>query len=103
VTARLFLKLIFGTLAVLVVALIAVDILVSKVAENNYRESLERELAEKGRMLSLLLGGDSPEAAQARAREIAQATGARVTLVAPTGVVLSDSERSPRYGQSQDV
>jgi two-component system phosphate regulon sensor histidine kinase PhoR len=95
VTARLFLKLIFGTLAVLVVALIAVDILVSKVAENNYRESLERELAEKARMLSLLVGRDSPASAQKRAREIAQATGARLTVVGPSGAVLTDSERDP--------
>ena len=94
-TARLFLKLILGTLAVLVVALVAADILVSKVAENNYRESLERELTEKGRMLSLLLGPDSASV-QSRARQIATASDARLTLVAPDGAVLADSERNPK-------
>ncbi len=96
-TARLFLKLIGGTLAVLVVALVAVDILVSKVAESSYRESLERELAEKGRMLSLLLGGDIPipGSVQAQAHAVALTAGARLTLIAADGSVLADSERDP--------
>ncbi len=95
VTARLFLKLILGTLAVLVVALIAVDILVSRVAENNYRESVEQELAEKGRMLGLLIGTGSPGGVQQLARQISKTAGARFTLVAHDGSVLADSERDP--------
>ena len=94
-TTRLFFKLIFGTLAVLIVALVAVDILVSKVAENNYRESLERELGEKGRMLSLLVGGASPSKLQQLASEISRASAARITVVAADGKVLADSERNP--------
>ena len=94
-TARLFFKLIIGTLAVLVVALVAVDILVSKVAENNYLESLERELAEKGRMVALLMGSDAPGSAQARAAAVSKTAGARFTLVAADGAVLADSERDP--------
>jgi two-component system, OmpR family, phosphate regulon sensor histidine kinase PhoR len=94
VTSRLFLKLIVGTLAVLIVALIAVDILVSKVAENNYRESLERELADKGRMVGLMTGR-TPQALQARVSEAARLAGARVTLVAADGRVLADSDREP--------
>jgi two-component system, OmpR family, phosphate regulon sensor histidine kinase PhoR len=95
VTARLFFKLILGTLAVLVVALIAVDILVTRVAENNYRESVEQELAEKGRMLSLLIGGGPAGAAQSLAQQIAQTAGARLTIVDRDGTVLADSERPP--------
>ena len=95
-TARLFFKLIVGTLAVLVVALVAVDILVSQIAESNYRESLERELGEKARMLALLIGQDSPAAVRSRAREIAATAGARFTLVSLDGSVLAESERDSR-------
>jgi two-component system phosphate regulon sensor histidine kinase PhoR len=95
VTARLFLKLILGTLAVLVVALVAADILVSKVAESDYRESLVRELTEKGRVLGQLIGHDSPGSIQARAHHISTDTDARLTIVAPDGSVLADSDRDP--------
>ena len=94
-TARLFLKLILGTLAVLAAALIAADILVSKIAENNYSESLNRELAEKCHMLSLLIGQDPPASLQRRASEISRTTAARITIVDANGVVLADSERDP--------
>ncbi|MBC7928797.1 MAG: hypothetical protein H7039_24400, partial [Bryobacteraceae bacterium] len=52
-TARIFLKLIFGVFCVLVVALTAVDFLASKVAERTYLAKLTRELEEKNRMLAL--------------------------------------------------
>ncbi len=94
-TARLFFKLILGTLAVLAAALIAADILVSKIAENNYSESLNRELTEKGQMLSLLIGQDPPALLQRQASEIAHSTAARITIVDSNGVVLADSERDP--------
>ena len=93
--SRIFIKLIVGTLAVLVVALAAVDILASRVAESNYRESIERQLEEKGRSLSLLLRGILPERIQAQVKEIADQARARITLVAPDGRVLSDSEADP--------
>lgn len=95
-TARLFAKLIFGTLAVLIVALVAVDILVSQVAEANYRESLERELSGKAKLLGqLALSGVPVTAVQARASELAAAGAARLTLVDRDGTVLADSERRP--------
>lgn len=91
-TARIFLKLIAGVLCVLVVALAAVDILVSKIAETSFRETLERELVQKGRMLDLTFGDETGDALRRRTREIAQASGARVTLIDHQGVPLADSE-----------
>jgi two-component system phosphate regulon sensor histidine kinase PhoR len=94
VTARIFFKLLVGTLCVLVVALAAVDILVSRVAESTYRESLERELTEKGRMLAISFENEGiPEAGQLH--QISRAAHVRLTVVAPDGRVLAESETNP--------
>ncbi len=95
VTKRLFLKLVLGTVAVLIVALIATDILVSRTAENSYRESLNQELSEKAQMLALLIGQDPPESLQRKARAISRTSGARLTVIDAGGFVLADSERDP--------
>ncbi|MEZ5352599.1 MAG: ATP-binding protein [Bryobacteraceae bacterium] len=92
-TARIFFKLLIGTLCVLVVALAAVDILASRVAETTYRESLERELTEKGRMLAISFEGQMP--ASGRFRQLARSARVRLTLVAPDGRVLAESETNP--------
>ena len=91
-TARIFFKLIFGVLCVLIVALAAVDILASQVAESSFRETLVRELTQKGRMLDLTYGREPNPALQHRTRELAAASGARVTLIDHKGVPLADSE-----------
>ncbi len=87
-TARIFVKLILAVLGVLVVALTAVDFLVSQVTEKTYREGLQQELIEKGRMLAK--GEITPT--QERVRAIAAAAGARVTVIAADGRVIVDSE-----------
>jgi two-component system phosphate regulon sensor histidine kinase PhoR len=91
-TARLFLKLIFGVLCVLVVALTAVDFLASKVAERTYIETLTRELADKGRMLSLLAKSDFSTMPAEEFNSLAHSAGGRLTVVARDGKVLGDSE-----------
>ena len=95
-TARLFLKLIAGTLTVLLVALVVADLLVSGVAESNYRTSLENELSGKGRMLAALIGDSELADIRGRAREMALRADARFTLIASDGTVLADSERDYR-------
>jgi two-component system, OmpR family, phosphate regulon sensor histidine kinase PhoR len=94
-TARIFLKLILGVLCVLIVALAAVDVLASRVAETSFRETLERELAQKGRVLDLAYGTEAGAALQRRTREIASALEARLTLIDRLGVPLADSEADP--------
>lgn len=95
-TARIFVKLIFGVLCVLVVALAAVDVLASRVAETSFRETLERELAQKGGVLGLTYGRETGPALAKRTREIASALEARLTLIDRAGVPLADSEADPR-------
>ena len=58
-TAKIFLKIIFGVLCVLVVALISVDILASNIAERTYHATLRRELEEA--KLSIFQAVDAPE------------------------------------------
>jgi two-component system phosphate regulon sensor histidine kinase PhoR len=92
-TAKIFLKIIFGVLCVLVVALISVDILASNVAERTYHETLRRELEEKGRMLGLLAVDNLDRSSFQR---LAHESGARLTLIDRSGLVLNDSEGNPQ-------
>ncbi len=88
-TARIFVKLILAVLGVLVVALTAVDFLVSQVTERTYRENLRLELVERGQMLA------ASRLDPARIREVGQASTARITVIAADGRVIADSENDP--------
>lgn len=94
-TGRIFFKLILTILCILVVALAAVDLLASRVAERSYVDSLTRELASKGRLIAGLLIRQPEAAPQGWFAEIAAALSARLTLIAPDGTVLVDSEADP--------
>ena len=89
-TARIFLKLILGVFGVLVIALTAVNFLASRVAEKTYVAKLTRELADKGRMLDTF--GIERYANDSMFGKMAAASGARLTLVAPNGAVVADSD-----------
>jgi two-component system, OmpR family, phosphate regulon sensor histidine kinase PhoR len=91
-TARIFVKLILAVLGVLVVALTAVDFLVSQVTERTYRDNLVAELVEKGRMLA----ASGLEPTQERVQAVGRASNVRLTLVAAGGRVIADSEADPR-------
>ena len=86
-TARIFAKLIIAVLGLLIVALTAVDFLTTKMAERTYIETLKSELAEKARMLNLVLPRDNG----AGFHRLAEAAAARLTWVAPDGTVIADS------------
>ncbi len=96
-TARLFLKLILGVLCVLVVALTAVDFQVSQAAEKTYVETLTRELADKGRILSLLSPEDFARMDVKSFQRLARAANGRVTAIGWDGRVLADSEADPLH------
>jgi two-component system phosphate regulon sensor histidine kinase PhoR len=92
-TAKIFLKLIFAVLCVLVIALASVDFLASRVAEQTYLDTLKRELGDKGRTLAIVFEeneGGRPDSK--RFNRFAQASALRLTLVARDGTVLLDSE-----------
>ena len=90
-TARIFIKLIFAVMCVLVVALIAVDVLASRVAERTYVRTLTRELQDKGKVVALALGGPR-EIDPASLRAFAHAAAGRITIIARDGRVIADSE-----------
>ena len=95
-TARIFSKLILSLVAVLALALVAVDYLVTQRVQDTFTDQLRQELAEKARTIALMLPqqeGGSPESGLT---QFAQATGARVTWVDATGRVLGDSDSDPR-------
>lgn len=86
-TARIFAKLIIAVLGLLVVALTAVDLLTTNMAQTVYVDALRRELAEKARMLNLVLEREDI----AGFDRLARASAARLTWVAPDGTVIADS------------
>ncbi|HEU0141720.1 MAG TPA: HAMP domain-containing protein, partial [Bryobacteraceae bacterium] len=76
----------------LLVALAAVDILISRVAETHYRETLIRDLRSTGEMLALCPPG--------QATELARAAVLRLTIVDDAGRVRVDSDADPLHMES---
>jgi len=93
VTGRIFLKLIGAIACLIAVALVAADLLASRVIEHYFIAHLEREMEEKARLLvrsQAVAALDQP-----RIRELARAAGARLTVVARDGRVVADSGAEP--------
>ena len=90
-TGRIFAKLIFAVLGILIVALTAIDYLVSNVAERTYVDTVRVDLFEKGRMLARL----SPDDLGRDFKDLAQNGAVRLTWVATDGRVMADSENDP--------
>lgn len=93
-TTRIFLKLIGGAAMMIALALLSIYVFTSHVVESTYVESRSRELNDKAHLLELV--GLNALSDPVRLREIAQAAGARITLVDRKGTVLADSEVDPR-------
>jgi two-component system, OmpR family, phosphate regulon sensor histidine kinase PhoR len=90
-TGRIFLKLIAGVFALLLLALITVDYFATNVAKENLVQTLKRQLTDKARMLALAF--PSPESLDAaQARLMAQMVGGRITVIRADGKVLLDTE-----------
>lgn len=99
-TARIFVKLLFAVLVIVVVALAAIEFLGSNMAEQAYVDSLKREMGEKTRMLSVLSEQDLADMRTETVKALAAAAGGRLTIIAPAGNVLADSEADPRRMQN---
>lgn len=95
VTARIFFKLITAVLIIMVVALTTIDFLASSMAENAYVDTLTHEMQDKAKMFSVLSKAQLLALTPQEVRTMSQAAGARLTLVAPDGRVLQDSEADP--------
>lgn len=91
-TGRIFLKLITAVVCILVVALAAVDYFASSVAERTYVKTLTQELADKGKLVALVLEDKRNQPSAEEVQAIARAIGGRLTMVARDGRVIHDSE-----------
>ncbi|MCU1234593.1 MAG: integral rane sensor signal transduction histidine kinase [Candidatus Solibacter sp.] len=90
-TGKIFLKLIVGVFALLLLALVTVDYFATNVAQENYVQNLTQQLTDKGRMLALMF--PAPESVTPeQARKMAQAVGGRITVVRADGKVLLDTD-----------
>ena len=94
-TKRIFLKLILTLIGLFIVAALGVDYFVTRMAETNLRRGLEEELKEQARLAVAVLRGRPAESNPEVVDEIAEAAGARLTLIRRDGAVVADSEADP--------
>ena len=94
-TARIFIKLISAVLIVMLVAFAAIDLLSAHYAEQAYLNGLKTELSEKIRMFQTMERTRLLELTPASVHALARAAGGRLTIIAPDGHVLLDSDAIP--------
>ena len=94
-TKRIFLKLILTLIGLFIVAALGVDYFVTRMAETNLRRGLEDRLKEQARLAVAVLRGRPVESSPEVVGEIAEAAGARLTLIRSDGAVVADSEADP--------
>ncbi len=98
--SRIALKLTLTLVSFVAVSMLAAGLYLSRGLEQVAVESVEARLATAARVLhddarSALPPGRHERAAQAFAERVARSASARVSLIAPDGQVLADSERTP--------
>jgi two-component system phosphate regulon sensor histidine kinase PhoR len=89
---RIFFKLMAAFLIVIVAAAFMFDVMVGGRWERSLRSEIERNLAQKTRLLAHRVENDRTHSLGDIAAQEAQAAGARVTIIDPSGNVLADSE-----------
>ncbi|MEX2302091.1 MAG: hypothetical protein WD733_14225, partial [Bryobacterales bacterium] len=94
-THRIFGKLILACVALLAVAALGVDQLVTRVSSQDLRDSLERGLREKAQLAQTTLEARPIEHYPEIVQRIARSASARVTVIRTDGAVLADSEADP--------
>jgi two-component system, OmpR family, phosphate regulon sensor histidine kinase PhoR len=94
-TARIFIKLISAVLIVMLVAFAAIDLLSAHYAERAYLNGLKTEITEKIRMLQTMERASMLGLTQQNVHDLAKAAGGRLTIIAPDGHVLFDSDADP--------
>ena len=93
-----------GAYAALIAALaLCLSLYIERRAEDRLTEGLRSQLAIECHLARRLLATQTGPAAEARAKELTAATGARVTMVAPGGQVLADSEAVPATMEPHDT
>ncbi len=90
--SRIFFKMVLAILAVLAVGMVAVEVLVSGLAESSYIDARTRDLTEKAEILRESAASDIQGLSETRVRELAHAAAARLTLITFDGKVAFDSD-----------
>ena len=93
--SRIFFKLLAAFLVVIIAAAVAFDVMISGACQTLLRAEIERNLTQKTQLLAHRVETDRIHSVGDIAAQEAQAAGARVTIIDPTGKVLADSEANP--------
>ena len=94
-TGKIFIKLIAGVIAVLLVASATLDVLVSRLTEQTYIKNRRTDLIEKARMIADLSSDGFSSLPREEFVRLARRAAVRMTVVAPDGTVLADSGADP--------
>jgi two-component system phosphate regulon sensor histidine kinase PhoR len=95
VRRRIFLKFVFSFLAVILLATLLLDFLAGRQFERTHIRHLKMALREKALLIGDELAKTPPTDVGALAARAALHGNARVTIIAPDGTVLADSEAKP--------
>jgi two-component system phosphate regulon sensor histidine kinase PhoR len=93
VASPMFRKLLLTSLALVLVAVVALDFLLTRYTADRETRNAEGQLQAQARILAGEVAGLSGERLTSWTKEASGRTQARVTLIAPGGSVLADSER----------
>lgn len=91
----LFRKLLISAFALIAITILILDFYVTRRIASRESVAVEQQLAAVGRVLTGELGGLDPGRAEAWTREVGRRARMRVTLIAPDGTVIADSEHDP--------
>ncbi len=94
-TGKIFIKLIAGVIAVLLVASATLDILVSRLTEQTYIKNRRTDLIEKASMIADLSSDGFSSLPREEFVRLAKRAAVRMTVIAPDGKVLADSDADP--------
>lgn len=93
--SRIFIKLMAAFLLVIGAATIILDFSIRRAWENSLRAQIETSLLEKTKLLAQRVESEKGHSLQQIAREVAEASNARATIINSSGKVLADSEADP--------
>ena len=95
-TGKIFFKLISFLFGVFVLALLTVDQMASRVTSDSYLSTLRDDLSQKARMLVSAQRIAALGSNAALLKKLAGAAQTRMTVIAPNGEVLGDTEADPK-------
>ncbi|MGH9720584.1 MAG: ATP-binding protein [Bryobacteraceae bacterium] len=99
-TARIYFKLILSVFCVLAVAMIAVDVLATRVVESSYIDNLRSELSSKARVIGISFSEAVDPPSIERAQRMAREAHLRLTVIERDGRVLLETHFDPSQMQN---